>query len=35
MKPDDENAKLPVDQRPFRMLIISGPDRRQYNYCGH
>jgi multimeric flavodoxin WrbA len=34
MKPNDENAKLPVEQRPFRVLIISGSDRRQYNCPG-
>ena len=31
MKPNDENAKLPSQQRPFRILIISGSGRRQYN----
>ncbi|PSR53767.1 hypothetical protein AHMF7605_09640 [Adhaeribacter arboris] len=34
MKPNDENAKLPVAERPFRILIISGSDRRQYNCPG-
>jgi len=34
MRPNDNNAKLPVDQRPFRVLIISGSDRRQYNCPG-
>lgn len=34
MKPDDKNANLPVDQRPFRVLIISGSNRRQYNCPG-
>ncbi len=34
MKPNDENAKLPPEQRPFRILIISGSDRRQYNCPG-
>lgn len=34
MKPNDENAKLPPDQRPFRILIISGSQRRQYNCPG-
>jgi hypothetical protein len=28
MKPNDENAKLPPEQRPFSVLIISGSDRR-------
>ena len=31
MKPNDENAKITPEQRPFRILIISGSDRRQYN----
>jgi hypothetical protein len=26
MKPIDDNARLPVSQRPFRLLIISGSD---------
>ncbi|MEJ7739673.1 MAG: NAD(P)H-dependent oxidoreductase [Chitinophagaceae bacterium] len=34
MKPDDDNARLPLEQRPFRVLIISGSDRRQYNCPG-
>ncbi len=34
MKPNDNNAKLPPEQRPFRILIISGSDRRQYNCPG-
>ncbi|WP_229738696.1 NAD(P)H-dependent oxidoreductase [Parapedobacter pyrenivorans] len=34
MKPNDENAKLPPAQRPFRVLIISGSQRRQYNCPG-
>jgi multimeric flavodoxin WrbA len=34
MKPNDDNAKLPPEQRPFRVLIISGSDRRQYNCPG-
>ena len=34
MKPNDDNAKLPPDQRPFRILIISGSQRRQYNCPG-
>ncbi len=33
-KPNDDNGKLPVDQRPFKVLIISGSDRRQYNCPG-
>ena len=34
MKPNDENAKLSPEQRPFRILIISGSNRRQYNCPG-
>ncbi len=34
MKPDDENGKLRVEERPFRVLILSGSDRRQYNCPG-
>jgi hypothetical protein len=34
MKPNDESGKLPVHERPFRVLIISGSDRRQYNCPG-
>ncbi len=34
MKPNDDNAKLPPGQRPFRILIISGSQRRQYNCPG-
>ncbi len=34
MKPNDNNAQLPPEQRPFRILIISGSDRRQYNCPG-
>ncbi len=34
MKPDDKSAKLPPSQRHFRILIISGSDRRQYNCPG-
>ena len=34
MKPNDENGHLPASQRPFRILIISGSDRRQYNCPG-
>ena len=31
MKPNDKNAALPTDERPFRVLIISWSQRRQYN----
>ncbi|MDQ3255158.1 MAG: NAD(P)H-dependent oxidoreductase [Acidobacteriota bacterium] len=34
MKPNDENGKLPTAERPYRVLIISGSDRRQYNCPG-
>ena len=34
MKPNDENAKLPLEERPFRILIIAGSQRRQYNCPG-
>jgi len=34
MKPNDENGKLPTDKRPFRVLIIAGSGRRQYNCPG-
>lgn len=34
MKPNDENGKLPVYERPLRVLIIAGSDRRQYNCPG-
>jgi multimeric flavodoxin WrbA len=34
MKPNDDNARLPIEQRPFRVLIISGSQRRQYNCPG-
>ena len=34
MKPNDTNGNLPPSERPFRILIISGSDRRQYNCPG-
>ncbi len=34
MKPNDANGKLPTAQRPFRVLIIAGSDRLQYNCPG-
>lgn len=34
MKPDDANGRLPTEQRPFRVLLISGSQRRQYNCPG-
>jgi len=34
MKPDDRNGLLPTAERPFRVLIIAGSNRRQYNCPG-
>ena len=34
MKPNDRNAGLRPNERPFRILIISGSQRRQYNCPG-
>jgi hypothetical protein len=34
MKPNDENGKLPTAERPFRVLVIAGSNRRQYNCPG-
>jgi hypothetical protein len=34
MKPNDANGHLPTAERPFRVLIISGSNRRQYNCPG-
>ena len=34
MKPNDSSARLPLDERPFRVLLIAGSDRRQYNCPG-
>ncbi len=34
MNPNDDSAKLPIEKRPFRVLIISGSGRRQYNCPG-
>lgn len=34
MKPNDENAALPPGERPFRILLISGSQRRQFNCPG-
>ncbi len=34
MKPDDANGALPTADRPFRVLIIAGSDRRQYDCPG-
>jgi hypothetical protein len=34
MEPDDRNGNLPLEQRHFRVLLISGSNRRQYNCPG-
>ena len=34
MRPNDENGKLSTAARPFRVLLISGSDRRQFNCPG-
>jgi NADPH-dependent FMN reductase len=34
MKPNDANGARPPAERPFRVLIISGSDRRQYDCPG-
>jgi len=34
MKPNDANGNLPPAQRPFRVLVLAGSDRRQYNCPG-
>jgi len=34
MKPNDANGKLPTAERPFRVLVIAGSTRRQYNCPG-
>ena len=34
MKPDDTNGRKPPAERPFRVLIIAGSDRRQYDCPG-
>lgn len=34
MKPNEENGKLPTAKRPFRVLVIAGSNRRQYNCPG-
>ena len=34
MKPDDKNAALPLKERPFRIMIIAGSGRKQYNCPG-
>ncbi len=34
MKPDDRNGARTTSERPFRVLIIAGSDRRQFNCPG-
>ena len=34
MKPNNANGRLPHTQRPVRVLVISGSNRRQYNCPG-
>lgn len=34
MKPNDSNGNRSTDQRPFRVLILAGSDRREYNCPG-
>jgi multimeric flavodoxin WrbA len=34
MKPDDRNGNRPTAERPFRVFIIAGSNRRQYNCPG-
>lgn len=34
MKPNDASGKLPTAQRPFRVLVIAGSNRRQYDCPG-
>ena len=34
MRPDDSNGHRPTSDRPFRVLVIAGSDRRQYNCPG-
>jgi multimeric flavodoxin WrbA len=34
MKPNDANGALPPSERPFRVLVIAGSNRRQYNCPG-
>ncbi len=34
MRPDDKNGLKPTSERPFRVLIVSGSNRREYNCPG-
>jgi hypothetical protein len=34
VKPDDQSGRLPLEQRPLRVLLLAGSTRRQYNCPG-
>ncbi|MBA3555543.1 MAG: NAD(P)H-dependent oxidoreductase, partial [Gemmatimonadales bacterium] len=34
MKPNDDSGRLPTADRPFRVLLLAGSNRRQYNCPG-
>ena len=34
MKPNDANGRLAPEDRPFRVLVIAGSNRRQYDCPG-
>jgi hypothetical protein len=34
MKPKDSHGSLPISERPFRVFVIAGSNRRQYNCPG-
>src|SRR5687768_11857710 len=34
MKPNDDDGRRPIGERPLRVLLIAGSDRRQYNCPG-
>jgi hypothetical protein len=34
MRPNDNNGNLPASERPFRVLLVSASQRRQYNCPG-
>ena len=31
VRPNDENGNRPTSERPFRVLLIAGSDRRRYD----
>ena len=31
MRPDDASGALPTSQRPFRVLVLAGSNRRQFD----